>query len=95
MCARRPTPPLRVPHPCVLVRKKVLPAIANNGIPTYITGSHYMYLQWTRIDVGYPDFREANRIFYIFLEACKADHRSFGPASPVRMIFISFDIDLP
>jgi len=50
----------------------------NNGIPTYITGSHYMYLQWTKIDVGLPDFREANRIFYIYWEACKADKRSFG-----------------
>ncbi len=50
----------------------------NNGIPTYITGAHYMYLQWTSIDVGYPDFREANRIFFIFWEACKADKRSFG-----------------
>lgn len=50
----------------------------NNGIDTYITGAHYMYLQWTSIDVGYPDFREANRIFYIFWEACKADNRSFG-----------------
>jgi hypothetical protein len=50
----------------------------NNGVPTYITGSHYMYLQWTKIDVGHPDFREANRIFYIFWEACKADTRSFG-----------------
>jgi hypothetical protein len=50
----------------------------NNGIPTYITGSHYMYLQWTSIDVGYPDYREANRLFYIFWEACKADSRSFG-----------------
>tara|TARA_R100000951_G_scaffold85745_2_gene73455 strand:+ start:6918 stop:9101 length:2184 start_codon:yes stop_codon:yes gene_type:complete len=50
----------------------------NNGIPTYITGTHYMYLQWTKIDVGHPDFREANRIFYIFWEACKADNRSFG-----------------
>ena len=28
----------------------------NNGKPTYITGAHYMYLQWTKIDVGYPDF---------------------------------------
>ena len=27
----------------------------NNGKPTYITGAHYMYLQWTSIDVGYPD----------------------------------------
>tara|TARA_R110000737_G_scaffold14401_1_gene30368 strand:+ start:3239 stop:5488 length:2250 start_codon:yes stop_codon:yes gene_type:complete len=50
----------------------------NNGIPTYITGSHYMYLQWTKIDIGLPDFREANRIFYIYWEACKADKRSFG-----------------
>jgi hypothetical protein len=50
----------------------------NAGTPTYITGSHYMYLQWTSIDVGYPDYREANRIFYIFWEACKADHRCFG-----------------
>ena len=50
----------------------------NNGSPTYITGTHYMYLQWTKIDVGHPDFREANRIFYIFWEACKADERSFG-----------------
>lgn len=49
-----------------------------NGEPTYITGSHYMYLQWTSIDVGYPDFREANRLLYIFWEACKADKRSFG-----------------
>ena len=50
----------------------------NNGKPTYITGSHYMYLQWTSIDVGYPDFREANRIFFIYWEACKADNRCFG-----------------
>jgi hypothetical protein len=50
----------------------------NGGVPTYITGAHYMYLQWTSIDVGYPDYREANRIFFIFWEACKADPRSFG-----------------
>ena len=50
----------------------------NNGEPTYITGTHYMYLQWTKIDVGHPDFREANRIFFIFWEACKADPRCFG-----------------
>ena len=38
----------------------------NNDKPTYITGSHYMYLQWSKIDVGAPDFREANRLFFIF-----------------------------
>ena len=50
----------------------------NNGKPTYITGSHYMYLQWSKIDIGLPDFRESNRIFFIFWEACKADDRCFG-----------------
>ena len=50
----------------------------NNGVPTYITGTHYMYLQWTKIDVGHPDFREANRIFFLYWEACKADSRCFG-----------------
>ena len=50
----------------------------NKGISTYITGTHYMYLQWSKIDVGHPDFREANRLFFIFWEACKADDRSYG-----------------
>ena len=50
----------------------------NNGSPTYITGTHYMYLQWTKIDVGKPDFRESNRLFFIFWEACKADNRCYG-----------------
>ena len=50
----------------------------NNSSPTYITGTHYMYLQWSKIDVGKPDFREANRLFFIFWEACKADNRCYG-----------------
>jgi len=50
----------------------------NNNIPTYITGTHYMYLQWSKIDIGAPDFREANRLFFIFWEACKADIRCYG-----------------
>ena len=37
-----------------------------------------MYLQWSKIDVGKPDFREANRLFYIFWEACKADTDVYG-----------------
>lgn len=50
----------------------------NNGKPTWVTGTHYMYLQWSKIDVGAPDYREANRLFYIFWEACKADNRCYG-----------------
>lgn len=50
----------------------------NNGEKIYITGAHYMYLQWSKTDVGHPDFRESNRVFFIFWEACKADSRCFG-----------------
>ena len=50
----------------------------NDGSPNYITGTHYMYLQWSKIDVGAPDYREANRLFFIFWEACKADDRCYG-----------------
>ena len=50
----------------------------NKEVPTYITGAHYMYLQWTKIDVGQPDYREANRLFFLFWEACQADSRCFG-----------------
>ena len=53
-------------------------SFVNKGIPTYITGSHYMYLQWSKIDVGAAEFRESNRLFFIFWEACKADQRCYG-----------------
>ena len=35
-------------------------------------------MQWSKIDVGQADFREANRLFFIFWEACKSDTRSYG-----------------
>ena len=50
----------------------------NNGRPTYLTGSHYFYMNWSKIDVGSPDYRTANRIFFYFWEACKQDKRCYG-----------------
>jgi len=50
----------------------------NDGVPTFITGAHYMYCQWSKIDVGYPEYRWANRVFFIFWEACVADDRCYG-----------------
>lgn len=50
----------------------------NNGVATYLTGSHWTYLQHSKIDVGKADFRESNRLFFIFWEACKADSRCYG-----------------
>lgn len=50
----------------------------NNGVPTYITGNHYFFLQWSKIDIGYPDYLEFQRELYIHLEACSVDPRSLG-----------------
>ena len=59
----------------------------NNGKPTYLTGTHYMYLQWSKIDVGAPDFREANRLFYIFVPLF---FLIVWITSPVKYIFKTF-----
>lgn len=48
------------------------------GEKKWVPPSHWMYLQWASIDVGYPDYREANRVLYIFWEACIADFRCYG-----------------
>lgn len=50
----------------------------NNGKPTYITGGHYFYLNWCKIDIGYPDFRDRDRRFFMFWEACKIDKDCYG-----------------
>ena len=50
----------------------------NNGVPTYITGRHYMMLQWSKIDIGYPSFLDFQRKIFIHFAACEADPRSLG-----------------
>lgn len=40
----------------------------NNGHPTFITGKNYFYLQWWKLeDDIYPDYRDADRRYYLFL----------------------------
>lgn len=40
----------------------------NNGIVTYITGKNYFYLQWWKLeDDIYPDYRDADRRYFLFL----------------------------
>src|SRR6185369_4854355 len=40
----------------------------NNGEPTYITGKNYFYLQWWKLeDDIYPDYRDADRRYFLFL----------------------------
>jgi hypothetical protein len=50
----------------------------NAGRPTYITGRHYMMLQWTKMDIGYPDYLEFQRDIFVHLAACEADPRCIG-----------------
>ncbi len=50
----------------------------NAGEPTYITGRHYMMLQWTRMDIGYPDYLDFQREIFLHLCACEADPRCIG-----------------
>ena len=50
----------------------------NNGVPTYITGEHYYYINWCKLDIGYPEYRDRDRRFFVFWEACKKDPNCFG-----------------
>lgn len=50
----------------------------NNGTPTYITGRHYMMLQWSKLDIGYPYFLDFQRKLFIHQKACEVDPRSLG-----------------
>lgn len=48
-----------------------------NGKPTYIAGWHYFYLNFFKIDVGYPQYRDRDRKFFIFADFCYKDTMSF------------------
>ena len=50
----------------------------NNGEPVYITGRHYMLLQWSKMDIGYASYLEFQRRLFIHFAACEADARSIG-----------------
>ncbi len=43
----------------------------NNNIPTYITGFYYYYLNyWTLEDGSSPEYRDADRRFFLFFQEC-------------------------
>ena len=49
----------------------------NHGKPTYITGKHWYYLNWFRIDVGYPKYRDRDRKYWVFKNFCLNDTYDF------------------
>ena len=52
----------------------------NDGVPTYITGHYYFFLQHYKLtDMRrYGDFRMPQRDYFIWVEACFADERCLG-----------------
>jgi hypothetical protein len=60
---------------------------ANNGVPTYITGLHYLYMQWWSIDVGYPKFRMPDLEKSYFLDYCIEDDLCLGMVEVTKRRF--------
>lgn len=50
----------------------------NNGQSQYVTGSHYFYMQWWQIDIGYVKFRIPDLEYFYFLQYCIEDPNCMG-----------------
>jgi len=51
----------------------------NNGVLTYITGKHYFYLQWWKLENDiYPDYRDTDRRYFMFLNHWENVHWCLG-----------------
>jgi hypothetical protein len=50
----------------------------NNGVDTYITGTHWFYLNWCVTNIGYMDYRNTDRKIFYCLLSCETDDRSGG-----------------
>lgn len=50
----------------------------NNGEPTYITGDHYHYLTWFKLDGIYADFRDRDKRWFYHWYLCDTDSDCLG-----------------
>ena len=51
----------------------------NKGVPTYITGDYYFYLNYWVLESGsYPEYREADRKWFLFYNECLSDPDILG-----------------
>lgn len=50
----------------------------NNGKATYVTGTHYMYIQWWQIDIGYPKYRITDLEYFYFQQYVIEDPECMG-----------------
>lgn len=49
-----------------------------NGKATYLTGKHYFYVNWWKLDSGYPDYRDTDRQLFYFWQYCIEDENCYG-----------------
>lgn len=49
-----------------------------NGVITFITGDHYHYLNWFKIDSGYPEYRDRDRRWFYHWYLCDNDQDCIG-----------------
>lgn len=56
----------------------------NNGVPTYITGSHYFYLNYWPLDDGYPIYRACDRRFFLLWKDVDESPDDWGLAEITR-----------
>ena len=54
----------------------------NNGVATYLTGLHYYYLNWCKIDVGYPDYWDRDRRFFYVWDSVRNNPNCYGLIMP-------------
>lgn len=50
----------------------------NKGNPVFLSGIHYMYIQWWCIDIGYPKYRLPDLEYFYFLQYCIEDPECMG-----------------
>lgn len=50
----------------------------NDGVPTYITGTHYFFLVYWCMDTGYAQYRETDRDLFYFWEVVKLSDCFYG-----------------
>lgn len=50
----------------------------NKGKAVYLTGLHWMFIQWWKIDIGYPRFRMPDLEYFYFLQYCIEDPLCLG-----------------
>lgn len=50
----------------------------NNGVPTYITGTNWLYLNWCQTNIGFMSYRKHDRLLFYAWASVEEDPRSGG-----------------